>query len=434
MRIDDSIFLQDKSKASTRATRHAQLQFSFLKSKPVNTSLNMKTNWNTGINYGFSTIKSMMWILGLWPLQRNNVVYTIQWFIMFMTVSLTVINVLIEPFKSCDADRDGFEILRIIENSTHGWLSIIFPRIYMKKIAVNLNSAIDDWLSPAIKKEWRVIMMAYARTGRLVARTHLIVGIIAGILWFTSAFLSNKQETGTIGNGTATWNFVFPSTCLYKGISYSTYKILFAMQIIQASVLLIAECACDVFFFSIIMHLCGQLELLRIQFTMISKTRYDEKRHVLGPLIKRHCQLIALAKNIEDAFNINILLRFLIISIAIAISGIGILLSIKQQNYQEVIKMFLSTQFYMGQVFLYTYAGDMLQNQSESIVYAVYSSEWHEISPIMMKDLIFVMMRMNTPLRISAGKFFYLTRNTMTDILKTTLTYISFIRVTLINE
>lgn len=116
-----------------------------------------------------------------------------------------------------------------------------------------------------------------------------------------------------------TWNFVLPSTCLYKGVSYSTYKVLFVVQIIQGSLILIAECACDSFFFSITMHLCGQLELLRRQFVEISEKRYE---NVVGPLVKRHCQLIELAKNIEDAFNINILLRLLIISVVIAASGI----------------------------------------------------------------------------------------------------------------
>lgn len=64
-----------------------------------------------------------------------------------------------------------------------------------------------------------------------------------------------------------TWNFVLPSTCLYKGVSYFTYKILFAIQVIQGSLVLILECAWDSFFFSITVHLYNQLELLRIQFT-----------------------------------------------------------------------------------------------------------------------------------------------------------------------
>lgn len=119
------------------------------------------------------------------------------------------------------------------------------------------------------------------------------------------------------------WTFVFPSTCLYKGVSYTTYKALYAMQILQAILLFIAECASDSFFFSITMHLCGQLELLRIRFAEITgnidgKNRYGNS---LGPWIKRHCQLITLAKNIEDSFNINMLLRLGITTVVIAVSG-----------------------------------------------------------------------------------------------------------------
>ena len=105
-----------------------------------------------------------------------------------------MINVLIEPFKSCDAVRDGLDILRLIESCMHAWSNIVFPRIYMKKIAINVNSAIDDWSSPSMKKESRMMMMGYARAGRLIALTQLIAGATAGALWFISVFLSNKQE------------------------------------------------------------------------------------------------------------------------------------------------------------------------------------------------------------------------------------------------
>ncbi|KAF3054281.1 Odorant receptor 193 [Nylanderia fulva] len=392
----------------------------------------MKTNWNNGIDYGFSTVRSMMWILGLWPLQ-NGVIYTIQWLVIFVIVSLTLINTLIEAFISCDAPRDGLETLRLTESCIHAWLNIIFPRIYMKKLAVNINSAVDDWL-PSTKKELRVIMMGYARAGRLVALTQLIFGCLGGTLWFTSVFLVNKDKVATIENNTA-WNFVIPSTCIYNGISYSTYKAIFVMQIIQGFLVLISECACDSFFFSITMHLCGQVELLRVQFIEVFRKRDGEKHceNIFGPVVRRHCQLIELNRNIEDAFNINILLRLLIISVVIAVSGVGIILSINRHDYKELIKMVTSINFFIIQAFLYTYAGDILQNQSESIFYAIYNSTWHEMSPTMVKDLIFIMMKMKIPFRISAGKFFYLARTTMTDILKTTLTYISFLQFTVNN-
>jgi len=122
------------------------------------------------------------------------------------------------------------------------------------------------------------------------------------------------------------WNFVYPATCLFSGISYSTYKVLLAIQLLQGFIMYISECATDSFFFALTMHLCGQLELLRIRFVELAK-KINEKNHyrnALGSWIRRHYELIALAKNIEDSFNINLLIRLLIITIAIAISGIRI--------------------------------------------------------------------------------------------------------------
>lgn len=120
------------------------------------------------------------------------------------------------------------------------------------------------------------------------------------------------------------WTFVLPSTCLYKNVSRSTYNALFAVQIMQGTLILMSQCACDSFFFSLTMHLCGQLELLRMRFVEITRKHNDHEKYrsnALGPLVERHCHLITLVKNVDDAFNANILLRLLIISVVIAVSG-----------------------------------------------------------------------------------------------------------------
>ncbi|XP_071556281.1 odorant receptor 4-like [Temnothorax nylanderi] len=394
----------------------------------------MKTNWNSGMDYGFSVVRKMMWIVGVWPLQQNDMVCTLRWFIIFIVESLTVIIMLMEPFKNCGDTRDVLDIFLVIETGFHSWINVVFARIYMKKIAVNVNSAIDDWSSSLTEKQSYLIMAGYARIGRVITVSQLIIGILAGAVYLP-AIIVNQQQVVTIGNDTVTlWNFLLPSTCLFRGISYSTYKAVFLMQIPIAFILYVAECANDSFFFAITMHLCGQLELLRIRFVELVGRRANEKnnyRNILSSWIRRHYKLIILAKNIEDSFNLNILIRLLITTIVIAISGMRIIVSVKHQNYTDIVKSMIFVQFFMVQSFLFTHAGETLQKQSESIVSAIYSTSWHKLPPIIVKDLIFIMMRTRTPLQLTAGKFFYITRSTTTDILKTSLTYISFLRVTM---
>ncbi|XP_077259537.1 odorant receptor 4-like [Temnothorax americanus] len=394
----------------------------------------MKTNWNSGMDYGFSVIRKMMWIVGVWPLQQNDMFCTLRWFIIFIVESLTVIIMLMEPFKNCGDTRDVLDIFLVIETGFHSWINVVFARIYMKKIVVNVNSAIDDWSFSLTEKQSYLIMAGYARIGRVITVSHLIIGILAGAVYL-SAIIVNQQQVVTIGNDTVTlWNFLLPSTCLFRGISYSTYRAVFLMQIPIAFILYVAECANDSFFFAITMHLCGQLELLRIRFVELVGRRANEKnnyRSILSSWIRRHYKLIILAKNIEDSFNLNILIRLLITTIVIAISGMRIIVSVKHQNYTDIVKSMIFVQFFMVQSFMFTHAGETLQKQSESIVSAIYSTAWHKLPPIIVKDLIFIMMRTRTPLQLTAGKFFYITRSTTTDILKTSLTYISFLRVTM---
>lgn len=81
------------------------------------------------------------------------------------------------------------------------------------------------------------------------------------------------------------------------------------------------------------------------------------------------------------------------------------------------------------QSFLYSYAGDNLRDQSEALSFAVYDSNWCDFSINEIKDLTFIMIKTNIPIRLTAGKFFYVTRATFTDILKTAVSYLSALRV-----
>ncbi|XP_072760028.1 odorant receptor 85c-like [Anoplolepis gracilipes] len=387
---------------------------------------------NDGMDYGFSMIRTMMRLIGVWPLQQNFIC-TFRWILVFITESLTVMGLLIDYFKNCGDIKDNLEFFLMIDSCFHAWINVISARVYMKRIAVNVSSAMDDW-SLSTEKQSYVIMMRYAKLGRIITILHLMIGVIAAPLYYVSTFTGSKQQVVTIGNDTTIlWNFVIPASCLFKEISYSTYKAILVLQILQGLLVYTAECASDSFFFAITMHLCGQLELLRIRFVEIERQIADRNhyRNFLRPWIRRHNKLIILAKNIEDSFNLTLLIRLSIITIVIAVSGMRLIVSVKHQNYTDVVKSITFIQLSFVQSFMFTHAGDTLRNQSESIVLAIHDSTWHKFSPSAMKDLIFIMMRTNIPLQLTAGKFFYITRSTMTDILKTALTYISFLQVTM---
>ncbi|XP_025159402.1 uncharacterized protein LOC112589627 [Harpegnathos saltator] len=154
----------------------------------------MKETWNSDMDYGFSVIRTIMWILGVWPLEQNELVCTVRWFTIFIVESLTMLNLLIEPFKSCGDSKDALEVCLIIETGLHAWTNMIFGRVYMKKIASNVISAIDDWSSPSMTRESYLIMTGYARVGRIITMSQVMIGFVAASLYFIAIIIGNNQQ------------------------------------------------------------------------------------------------------------------------------------------------------------------------------------------------------------------------------------------------
>jgi len=101
---------------------------------------------------------------------------------------------LIESFENCGDIKDSLEMFLITEAGLHALINVISSRFYMKKIAINVNSAIDDWSSSSVEKNTNVIMMRYARIGQIIIMFQLIIGLTAAMLYFLSIIIINKQQ------------------------------------------------------------------------------------------------------------------------------------------------------------------------------------------------------------------------------------------------
>ena len=104
-----------------------------------------------------------------------------------------MICTLIESFQNCGDTKDVLEAFINIEFYVHSWINVVLARIYMKKIAVNVTSAIDDWSFSSREKQSYLIMTGYARISRMIAVTQLIIGFIA-ISVYLIAIVLNKQQ------------------------------------------------------------------------------------------------------------------------------------------------------------------------------------------------------------------------------------------------
>jgi len=123
-----------------------------------------------------------------------------------------VINLLVEPFQTCGDTKDALEVFLIIETGFHSWINVVFARIYMKKIAINVSSAIDDWASSSTEKQSYLIMTGYARIGRVITISQLMIGFLAAVVYFPSVIIGNQRQV-----------FICNTNCYFNYIIYFNY-------------------------------------------------------------------------------------------------------------------------------------------------------------------------------------------------------------------
>lgn len=81
------------------------------------------------------------------------------------------------------------------------------------------------------------------------------------------------------------------------------------------------------------------------------------------------------------------------------------------------------------QVTVYSAVGDYLKSQMEEIGLFIYQSTWYALPEKLMKHLIFIIMRTQSPTKLLAGNFVVVNLATYMSILKTSMSYLSVLRV-----
>ena len=81
------------------------------------------------------------------------------------------------------------------------------------------------------------------------------------------------------------------------------------------------------------------------------------------------------------------------------------------------------------QLFAYSYVGEYLKTQTESVGNSVYFCTWYDMPKNVSKDIIFIIMKSQRPVLLTAGKFFVINMETYMSILKTSMSYLSVLRV-----
>jgi len=110
-------------------------------------------------------------------------------------------------------------------------------------------------------------------------------------------------------------------------------------------------------------------------------------------------------------------------------SGFQLILALKSHDVVMITKTITVLSTLLLQLFFYSFVGDYLKCQMEEVAYSIYNCNWHCLPIKLMRNVLFVIMRSQNPVQLLAGRFFVVNIETFMIILKSSLSYLSVLRV-----
>ncbi|XP_076629850.1 uncharacterized protein LOC143346024 [Colletes latitarsis] len=305
-----------------------------------------------------------------------------------------------------------------------------------------VKSIAEDW-STVKDSRHRRVMMEYARKGSLVATMMLYLGFASGLSFVVKALplslLLPTQMRKSLGNSTTSFeqfsrvDYFLATYCVFGPLPWMRQICVLVVQAAQIFVNAVAHCGNDGFFFYLTMHLCGQFEVLKMNFAEIEadKSRHRER---IGLLVKRHCRLVVLADDLEQSFNMVMLIQLLMSTMLLCVEGFTMLVCLNANDNIGALKCIVIIVTLLVQLYVYTYAGDSLESQTEEIAFAAYDSPWYYSPGRVARDLVLIIDRGNSPYSVTAGKFVSMNLYTFKEILKASTSYLSVLKAMMDKE
>lgn len=200
-------------------------------------------------------------------------------------------------------------------------VKVIIIRFYHKNLSETITFINDDWLTLKESTLFE-IMRSYASFGNFVCNAQLIFSC-SELLFLMVKNLQTALQSNSITNSTEILFYrPFPqgTKCLFLNVSTTSYIVLYIFQMIQCITTSIGNVGMDVFFFLLAIHVCAQLEILSQEIHNIKGDNFTVSNQI-ATLSQRHQYLLSKAADLEETFNLIIMLQLAINIGAISLFG-----------------------------------------------------------------------------------------------------------------
>ncbi|XP_076650846.1 odorant receptor 10-like [Halictus rubicundus] len=381
--------------------------------------------------YEMNPMKIVSWPVGTWPLQEYNYLTGAKSVTALVLLMITMLIVHTEVYLDYGNAEKNLDAVVIIACGMLAISKVSCFRFRPAGLIANFFSAVEDY-QELKGEDRRAIVKRHSHMGRMASANMLFFSYFSATLFSMVPMFAGDDDTTKSFNQTRKdrLNYPIPSECTLEllRVPGNLYALIYMGEYILLLVIAAGNLGSDSLFFGIVFHLCGQVEVLKLDFSRFIEDEEDSAKR-LNILVNRHRHLLALAEHLNDTIGYILILQLFSSCLLICTTGFQFILSLHVHNVVMVIKTFIVMGTLLTQTFAYSYVGEYSKNQFGSVGYMAYCSDWYNAPCRISKNILFVLMKTQCPVHLRAGRFFVVNLETYMSILKTSMSYLSVLRV-----
>ncbi|EFN89560.1 Putative odorant receptor 13a [Harpegnathos saltator] len=387
-------------------------------------------SWKEDVAYAMTPIKLLTIPLGAWPLQEYNKFALARHIVSTVGLAVTVVVQFLELNYTCTGAYAQLDALTLFTCGILAVLKITWFRIYADNLTCNYSSAMSDYRA-IDSEEKRAIMRKHAFLGRIICIIALLISYVDSVIFIVghSATSTREFRLNSSIEGLRS-GYAIPSTCTLAHfyISKNVFIAIFMLESILLVTMCLGNHGSDSLFLQITLHICGQLKILKAEFINfeIEGPKVCER---FNALIQRHDHLIKMSRKLAESISFVLLVQLFISSVLICVLGFQFIIALKTSDFGMMSKSVLVLSAFLAQLTLYSMVGDYLKSQMEEVAQSAYQNTWYDLPAKATKNVTFILMWSQLPMKLQAGNFIVMDLPTYMSILKTSMSYLSVLRV-----
>ncbi|XP_076376766.1 odorant receptor 10-like [Megalopta genalis] len=392
----------------------------------------MKLPTDKDFAYEMTPLKIVSWPVGTWPLQKYDLLSVMRSVVTLVVLTVLFFTVHMEIYLDHGNAEKNLDAVLLITCSMLAISKVACFRFRPTGLIANFVSAVRDHQDLREEKK-RAIVKHYALMGRITSASILSCSYASALLFMLVPLFTGTEDATEILNHTAykcEHSLPFPSECTLELLRMpeNVHGLIYLGEFLMLVLLACGNMGSDILFFGIAFHLCGQVEVLKLDFSRFLEYGTDSGKR-FNALVMRHRHLLTLAEHLNNTIGYILVLQLFSSCMLICISGVQFILSLQVHNIVMVIKTFVVVSVLLSQMFAYSYVGEYSRNQFGAIGYLAYCSDWYNAPCNLSRNVMFVLMKTQYPVHLKAGRFFLVNLQTYMSILKTSMSYLSVLRV-----